>query len=290
VNDETELLSQQWRLIQESEGFGEIEVLGGARLRLYWASAIAEWIFKRQYEITEQVFTWKYLRPGDVYFDVGANIGLFTLIASSRVAGSGMVCAFEPAQICVGRLKENISLNGIENVTVVEAALSDKVERTCMLVPTDGCDAWSSLAEPTWGSSIQVQDVHTTTLDQFILQLDGGRPRMIKLDVEGWEQKVLDGGQRLLASDMAPLLQIEFTDENAIAAGTTCKDLYTKLRSLGFDICSYDCEANHLIPEGPRYAYPYVNLYATKQLAADNARLKMNDAEALVCPILTNRP
>jgi hypothetical protein len=97
---------------------------------------------------------------------------------------------------------------------------------------------------------------------------------MIKLDVEGWEQKVLDGGEKLLTSDIAPLLQIEFTDENAIAAGTTCKALYTKLRSLGFDICSYDGEANQLKPEGPRNAYPYVNLYATKQLAADNERLK----------------
>jgi hypothetical protein len=96
---------------------------------------------------------------------------------------------------------------------------------------------------------------------------------MMKIDVEGWENRVLDGASAKLAASDAPLLQVEFTDAAAHSAGSSCGALYQHLLDLGYIVYRYDRAGNQLVPEGLRANYPYDNLYATKHLAAENARL-----------------
>ena len=70
-----------------------------------------------------------FLRPGDTFVDIGANIGIFSLLAARIVGPSGRVIAFEPVPITLEKLRANILLNDLQNITVVPAALCDETRR-----------------------------------------------------------------------------------------------------------------------------------------------------------------
>ena len=101
------------------------------------------------------------MRPGDVFVDVGANIGLYTLIAAHIVGASGRVYAFEPGSETYRRLLSNVQLNQMTNVSCHELALSDSTARLDMNMSTDGYDAWNSLAKPIAGSSFSTETIET---------------------------------------------------------------------------------------------------------------------------------
>ena len=76
-----------------------------------------------------------WLNPGDVFYDVGANVGFFTLIGARRVGESGRVVAFEPAPTTRAALERNVRLNGFANVDIVEAAVSDAAGSATFVMP-----------------------------------------------------------------------------------------------------------------------------------------------------------
>lgn len=132
------------------------------------------------------------LHSGDVVYDIGAHVGLYTLLSSSRVGPEGHVYAFEPSPKNVGYLKRHIQLNGLRNCTVVEAAVSDRTG-SGRFDPTEHTSAGrlSDSGEMT---------VRTLSLDEFVFASPGRLPpTAIKIDAEGAELEVLRGGSRTLA-------------------------------------------------------------------------------------------
>jgi hypothetical protein len=97
---------------------------------------------------------------------------------------------------------------------------------------------------------------------------------MVKIDVEGWESRVLSGGIVTLSRSDAPVLQVEFTEENARQAGTSCRELYEQLVRLGYTLFTYDKKSNSLFPDALRDNYPYLNLIACKNYEHVTNRLK----------------
>jgi hypothetical protein len=73
-------------------------------------------------------FIQRYLRPGDIFIDAGANIGVYTLLARSIVGQDGHIHAFEPVPETLARLKKNIRDNNLENVTIYPLALGESTE------------------------------------------------------------------------------------------------------------------------------------------------------------------
>jgi len=264
----------EWARAKNFTTYVDTYLGGGSKLRLYADSRLSEEIFFNKFEVQEQKVVRYYLRRGDVFIDIGANIGLFTVIAARQVGKTGRVFAFEPVETTRIRLEENIRLNELKNVTVFQAALSNTLGLQTITVPTSGHDAWSSLGNPIAGAGYEQQRVIALTFDAlFASDAIKKSPTMIKLDVEGWESNVIKGANRTLRWSDAPLIQVEFTDDAAIASGGSCAGLYKLLESLGYTICRYDSEKNMLIPERVREAYPYINMYATKNITKDNARL-----------------
>lgn len=263
----------RWNRAQRESRYVDHKVEGQAQLRLYTDSTLSWLIFNQGFEQKETTFVWRYLRPGDIFIDIGANIGLFTVIAAKRVGKGGMVYAFEPASLPRQRLEENVKLNQFRNVSIQPFALSDQEGWLELSIPTDGHDAWSSLAVPIAGTGIQTNRIKAVTWDDFAGGMDDLTPTMMKIDVEGWENRVLEGAINTLSSANAPLLQVEFTDAAAQAAGSSCAALYQHLLDLGYTVCRYDRDRNELISDGLRPSYPYDNLYATKHLDQDNRRL-----------------
>jgi FkbM family methyltransferase len=251
-----------------------IKLQPGVKMRLYGDSELCRLIYCRYFEATERAFLNSFLRPGDVFVDVGANIGLFTLIAAACVLPAGRVVAFEPAARTYARLAENVRLNEFVNVDCVKMALSDHSGHLNLIQSLDGFDAWNSLAGTTMGKRLSEEKVEVVGWDRYAKEHDLiGRVTMMKIDVEGWESRVLAGGKEALTRADAPVLQVEFADEAAKAAGSSCRSLFECLENFGYQMFVYDASKGELVPEGLRKQYPYLNLIAAKNPEFVNARL-----------------
>jgi FkbM family methyltransferase len=233
------------------------------QIKLYNDSLLCRLIYFG-FEKNEILFLQRFLKKGDTFLDIGANIGLFSLYASKVIGDLGLTYAFEPTPNTFQRLLENISINNCKNIIPVNIGLSNKNMVVDFNVSEDGHDAWNSIVKldqlQNW-SSIKV---NVETLDSFIKKYSIRKVDLIKLDVEGWEKFVLEGGEQLLRQSDTTVLLIEFTEDNAFKAGYYCGELFDYVESLGYLWYSYNSIENTLIKEVKKLHYPYENLIAIK--------------------------
>jgi FkbM family methyltransferase len=177
-----------------------------------------------------------FLRPGDVVFDVGANVGTFSVFASRFIGSTGYIIAFEPYPTTRKLLEENLHLNQIaEIVTVQSEVVSDRVSLTrARIMPTNMGGTWFvENAEPSLDNS-EKEIVESTTLDRWMKEQDRVKQcDFIKIDVEGMELKVLRGAAEIL-SMYRPILQIEVCKPHYEKYRLKIKDLELFLESLGY--------------------------------------------------------
>jgi FkbM family methyltransferase len=148
------------------------------------------------------------LRPGDIAVDVGANLGLMTLHAAYLVGATGSVVAVEPHPVYFSRLIRNIELNNLTNVRAVQMAAGAAPElRTIYDVPSVNIGR-SSLVRPNIASR-PGGVVSVERLDKILSDLGIPRVRLIKIDVEGFEPKVIQGASEMLAGQ--PMVCMEVT-------------------------------------------------------------------------------
>jgi len=235
-------------------------------IELWNDSILCEYIYLGGYEERELSFVKRYLQEGDIFIDIGGNIGLYTLIAAKCVGMDGMVYAFEPVQSTFDRLVRNVRRNKLKNVDCRRCAISSSQGVLSINYAPAGRDAWNSLSLEVGTGESEQDTVQSVTLDSFWLSdLKGRRVKLIKVDVEGWEVHVLRGGESLLSSPNAPTLLIEFNDENLMTAGVTGAELFICLEKLGYSMLEFsDTVPTLLIPAVRREVYDYQNLVATK--------------------------
>lgn len=143
---------------------------------------------------------------GAIVFDVGAYIGYYTLLFSYLIGPKGKVIAFEPFSAHCERLLRNLKLNNITNVTVEQCALADKIGCEILYIPNASIKA--SLVRQ---DGIKQEIIRTLTLDEYTT-VNKLVPDMVKIDVEGAEERLIHGAQELLKNHN-PLLVIEFNNE-----------------------------------------------------------------------------
>lgn len=204
-------------------------------------------LFVGDFETMELDFVRKLLKPGDVVFDVGANAGVFTVLAGTKVGPKGRVCAFEPGTEAQALLKSNLRLNRLSNVTLFEGAVSDRAGTAKLAVAEDG--ALSSLARTGHHSQMvkEWREVPTTTLDDFVEKNGIAKIDFIKIDVEGAEKLVFEGARRLLKSFRGLTVLFEAYDLNSQSFGYSVEELLTSLRRDGIKL-SYFGERGELVP------------------------------------------
>ena len=142
-----------------------------------------------------------HIKEGDVVIDAGANIGLFSILASFKVKDKGKVIAIEPEPNNLKILKQNVELNKLINVIVIPKALYDKPGK---MVSIKGEGVGAYVSEDDEGL------VETTTIDK-IVEETGLKPRILKMDIEGSEGKALIGGINTLKH--LELIEMEVHDE-----------------------------------------------------------------------------
>lgn len=167
------------------------------------------------------------IHDGDSFFDVGANIGTVTLPVA--LAGAAECLAFEPERANAARLAENAELNGLANVTVIEAAAWREPGE--VRLRGDGPVGTGTASAFAHGDGTTA--VPAVTIDDFA---GGGRaaPSVIKIDVEGAELEVLRGAERALASGAVRELFVETHPASLAQRGESEAELISILESHGY--------------------------------------------------------
>ena len=202
--------------------------------------------------------------------DIGASFGLYTLALSSCVGPTGRVTSFEPSPASVRLLRESLKLNGVTNVLVADLALSDTVGTARLVAPgtpelgvlhTDGGGDEAATA----AAASQGDNVLMTTLDVFKDQsgMDYSTVRFVKMDVEGCETKVLNGGGALF-DDASPIVLFEVNN-----AGQWNGEVVEAFQQRGYGCYRLLPGLTALVPVAPADMDSYLlNLFAIKPTQA----------------------
>lgn len=166
------------------------------------------------------------LQEGDLFVDVGANIGLYTTCAAKIVGPTGVVLAVEPVPRPRAWLERICAENGLAQVKVISTAVGDRVGSAWMRT-TEGASGLSTVTDrPTAAIPVSI-----TTLDSL---LAARCPALVKIDVEGHEFSVLTGARKTLETTHVPVV-FEAPD---FGGGDGTIDCVRLLESIGYRLLS----------------------------------------------------
>lgn len=217
------------------------------------------------YEPTETRLVREVLKEGDVFLDVGANVGWYTVHAARRVGPSGKVIAFEPEPSNLAMLRRNVEVNGLSNVVVEGVALSS-AEGSFKLYLEKGNLGMHSLVLEHEGGQHYV-NVQTVRLDDY--WKGKGAIKLVKLDTEGAEGMILAGMRETLRRHGRLELIVEYAPQRLKKSGYDPDKVLGELYELGYKASLIDESAGRVVPLGaPRAkdvplhpANPVTNLY-----------------------------
>jgi FkbM family methyltransferase len=158
--------------------------------------------------------------PGQIWWDIGANIGWFTLLLSRLVGDAGSVEAFEPNPFTASLLDRAISVNGVSNVRMNRLALGEQRGQATLFVPskpgsTEGGHGRPALIRHSDLHSLSEVSVRVDTIDSLVASRSIPYPFGIKIDVEGFEGAIIAGAQRLFkeAPPMVVLSEVNHRED-----------------------------------------------------------------------------
>jgi len=173
----------------------------------------------------------KFVKEGMTVLDIGANIGCHTLRFAKLVGDNGKVIAFEPMSWAFSKLNTNIALNGFKNITLEKIVLSNINQQNQL--------AYFRTSWKLDGKAVsEVKEyVDIFTLDEYVRKVNLAKIDFIKLDVDGYEYKVLEGVEVTIRR-FKPLMLIELGKYTLEAAGDSLENLVDLLLSLGYSFYS----------------------------------------------------
>lgn len=204
-------------------------------------------IYLKLAEYDDMMLTLRYLRAGESFVDVGANIGFYSLLASS-VNGGAPVLAFEPHPIAVNRLRENAALNSLSNIRVVEAALGDVAGYGQLTTGLFDENRIATVEETGISATVPL-----VTLDGELRkqQIDPATVGLVKIDTEGFESRVLRGAALLIESVPGPVWIVELTGLGS-RYGSDDAEVHTLFAQHGYHALTYRAAENRVVPwQGP---------------------------------------
>jgi len=225
-----------WVLPINETVWASIEAGPAAGLRLELNPRTGQSYVRGEAEAQIQKVLAERLRPGMVFYDLGANIGLFTLLAARLVGAKGRVISFEPDGEVASRLRRNIERNRFANVTVIEAGVWSK-SGYVDFVPAD-----SSSPDHGLGRFVGGTNGATGTPKQCLAMDDligsAPPPDAIKCDVEGAEVQAFRGAEKLLRTHYPWIICEMHSESNEQAS----RELFTRF---GYAVETLDC--NHVL-------------------------------------------
>ncbi len=183
------------------------------------------------------------LEPGMVVADVGANLGLYSVLASQIIGDEGVIHAFEPHPSNYRMLIRSINRNGCDNVIAHQAAVADTSGELELFVrPEHHGD--HRIYQPVNGVSRPSISVSVVKIDDVVK--DSGRLDVVKIDVQGAEPRVLGGMSRTLEANEHIRVISEFWPEGLQQSDVDPGDFLESMRERGFKVLNIDDDAREL--------------------------------------------
>jgi FkbM family methyltransferase len=162
------------------------------------------------------------------FLDIGANIGFYSILFAMESEESE-VHAFEPLQKNVARMKHNIGLNDVTSIQLHEFALSDEDGTADLKVSDGNLGETSIISNPVSSESNRLVETDTKRLDALAIET----PDLVKIDVEGAEYQVLEGGRECL-SEHKPEILLELHPHRMVNPDKRIRDIQTILQNSGY--------------------------------------------------------
>jgi FkbM family methyltransferase len=174
------------------------------------------------------------LKPGDGFVDVGANVGVFSVLASQLVGDEGQVVAIEASPVFHRRLVQQARLNGCRTIRAVNAAVSDG-HKTLTFVLASSRNMGANSIVPYDGPAESTFEIEASPLPELLDPAEIANARVIKIDVEGAEGSVVRGLAPMLGK-LRPDAEItvEVTPERMAQLGDSAEELLRTMADAGF--------------------------------------------------------
>ncbi|GGF79183.1 hypothetical protein GCM10007301_44000 [Azorhizobium oxalatiphilum] len=190
------------------------------------------------------------LKPGDVFVDIGANVGYYTILASELVKPSGLVAAFEPQKALIPYLADSIHANGFDPIChcrAVAIGAADGVGTLNLLPSQSGSASLTQGAGPGGGAQDEAhaETVQILPLDRALGDIERERghpvvPTIIKMDIEGYEYAAWQGMRETVAAAQRLALIIEFAPCRYLQHGQDPHAFLRELEAAGFTLSTLD--------------------------------------------------
>jgi FkbM family methyltransferase len=156
-------------------------------------------LIEGNYEPATQAVLRKYLRPGDVFIDAGANEGFFTVLGAQLVGPAGKVVAVEPQSRLQEVIRKNLALNSCGNAHLVQAGLASRPGSFKLTLTSDMNNGGSSVYRAT-RYKLPEEEVRTITLTQLLGEAGVTGCQLMKVDIEGGEYDIFLNAGDILRS------------------------------------------------------------------------------------------
>jgi FkbM family methyltransferase len=185
--------------------------------------------------------------PGAVVLDVGANVGISAMMMARWCGSEGHIYAFEPSPTPKKLLAKHLELNGLsDRVTISDCALSD-AEGTAIFYAS-GISGKSALSDANIGQDSEAVKVSVTTIDSYC-ETNKIKPSLIKIDVEGFEFKVLNGARKTLR-EVQPRILVELHPMFWPALGIDTAWAASQLRELNYRVTPIERQSDVMSEHG----------------------------------------
>ncbi|MBN4073778.1 MAG: hypothetical protein COC05_04060 [Gammaproteobacteria bacterium] len=241
-----ESLAKKWRMVPQD---GIYKLQCGIMMELHMDDFIERSVYFDSFEFLYRRVLLRYLKPGGIFIDIGANVGYYTLIANHEVGSNGRVLSFEPNPDTLEKLKRNISLNSAMQVEVFEMALSDADSEVTLFCPNDETHGCASMVNQGWDDA-SIHKVMARRLDDVLPQ-EIDHIDLIKMDVEGAELKVVRGARRTI-SKYRPTILLELSEKAT--------------KSFGHDTLNVP---KLLLEYNPNYKMKFIDTHTIKKTTLD---------------------
>jgi FkbM family methyltransferase len=210
-------------------------------------------------DLGELRFLWQFLTPGDVFFDVGAYHGIFSLVASKRLGRQGRIVAFEPSERERRRFELHMRWNGISGISLEPYAASSTSEPLRFFTVTSGFTTMNSLKRPPIDDPLREITVEAVSLDRYLEERKIARLDLMKIDVEGGEIEAFRGAAHMLEA-IRPVVICEVLDWVARSWGHAAREVVSFLEERGYEWFDFRDDGT-ICGHEPRDKYPDARNY-----------------------------
>ncbi|MBD2193889.1 MULTISPECIES: FkbM family methyltransferase [Calothrix] len=256
----------------------DIELISNIKIRCHPDSySAAAALYCGLYDYDEMNFLLRYLRGSDSFLDIGSNVGIYTLLAASKIK-SGLIYSFEALPKNYSRLTQNIELNQLQQVKPYAIAVSDFTGTTALNL-AEG-DSMPFMTDQVTDNTIKVP---TDTLENLLKYESSANLTLAKIDIEGAEILAFKGAVSLLKKQR-PYVWIMEINDAVNNFGLQKQDVVKFLQDYGYSLYQYDADTNqiHSITLAQQKGN---NVLAIADSAIDFVRDRLNEKSLASSPV-----